>query len=116
MSKTALNRGKHFSIVWGVTLAVITLVEWNGLGRDPVNHEILSPFMQRTIAVSVEPETQPRVTEIPGIEIEPESPDAVLRYEVELDFNGPLFLASFFGPMLVFQGLGALWNRSRGRS
>jgi hypothetical protein len=39
-----------------------------------------------------------------------------MRYEVELDFNGPLFLAAFFAPMLVFHGLGALWNRSRGLS
>ena len=116
MSKTALNRGKHFSIVWGVTLAVITLVEWNSLERDPLNHEILSPFLQRTVEVSVEPDARPRETDIPGIEIEPESPDAVLRYEVELDFNGPLFLASFFAPMLVFHGLGALWNRSRARN
>lgn len=116
MSKTALNRAKHFSIVWGVTLAIITLVEWNSLERDPVNHEILSPFMQRAIEVSVESEAHPRSTDIPGIEIEPESPDAVLRYQVELGFNGPLFLACFFGPILIFQGLGALWNRSRARS
>ena len=40
-----------------------------------------------------------------------ESPDAELHYEVEFGFNGPLFLACFFGPMLLFHGIGMLWKR-----
>jgi hypothetical protein len=36
-----------------------------------------------------------------------------LQYEVEIDFNGPLFLACFFGPVLAFQGLGLLAARAK---
>jgi hypothetical protein len=111
LRKPALNRATHFSIVWGVTLAIITLVEWNSVQRDPLNHEILSPFIERQVSVSVQRE-QP-AADVPGATA-PEAADAVLRYDVELDFNGPLFLACFFGPALLFHGLGALWQRSRG--
>ncbi len=43
----------------------------------------------------------------------PAEPDAVLNYEVSIHFNGPLFIACFFVPVLIFHGLGALWNRLR---
>ncbi len=43
-----------------------------------------------------------------------EEADAVLRYDVVLGFNGPLFLLCFFIPVLIFQGGGALWRRRRG--
>jgi hypothetical protein len=108
------NRATHFSIVWAVTLAVITLVEWHGLDRDPVKQEIFSPFIERTIAVSVEESAAP-AGESAGTFAQEESADAVLRYDVEISFNGPLFLACFFAPILLFQGLGMLWNRYRGR-
>jgi hypothetical protein len=112
LTKPALNRATHFSIVWGVTLAIITLVEWNNVERDPLNHEIVSPFIERQVSVSVEREQLPAEADIPAA-IDPESADAVLRYDVSLDFNGPLFLACFFAPVLLFHGLGALWRRSR---
>jgi len=111
LSKSPLNRATHFSIVWGITLAIITLVEWSNVERDPLNHEILSPFIERDINVSVERERLPEA-DIPTA-MDPEAADAVLRYDVSLDFNGPLFLACFFAPVLLFHGLGALWRRNR---
>ena len=85
-------------------------MEWHSLDRDPVRHEIISPFIERTLSVSLE--NGPAADE-PAL-IEPDaSQDAVLRYEVDIRFNGPLFLACFFGPVLVFQGIGLLWNHYR---
>ena len=110
MKPALYNRATHFSIVWGVTLAVLTLLEWHSLDRDPVRHEIISPFIERTLSVSLE--NGPAADE--PVLIEPDaSQDAVLRYEVDIRFNGPLFLACFFGPVLVFQGIGLLWNHYR---
>lgn len=110
MKPALYNRATHFSIVWGVTLAVLTLLEWHSLDRDPVRHEIISPFIERTLSVSLE--NGPAADE--PVLIEPDaSQDAVLRYDVDIKFNGPLFLACFFGPVLVFQGIGLLWNHYR---
>lgn len=111
MRKPLLNRASHFSIVWGVTLAVITLVEWNMIDRDPLNHEILSPFIERQFSVSVEREQLP-TADIPTA-IDPDEADAVLRYDVSLGFNGPVFLAFFFTPVLLFHGVAALWRLNR---
>jgi hypothetical protein len=107
MNRPVFNRGTHFSIVWGVTLAVLTLVEWNSLDRDPLREEILVPFIQREVSVSVEAAETPRE---PGAATD-EEPEGVLQYEVEFRFNGPLFLAYFFGPVLAFQGIGWLASR-----
>lgn len=112
MQLPGYNRAAHFGIVWGITLAVITLVEWNSLDRDPVKQEILSPFIERTMAVSVaETDAPPR--DSTGTGDSAQSPDAALRYDVQIAFNGPLFLACFFTPILVFQGIGLLWDRFR---
>jgi hypothetical protein len=102
----------HFCIVWGVTLAIFSLLEWNSLDHNPVQQEILSPFIERRIAVSVAAADAPRNAPHSAA-AQQESPDAVLNYDVEFRFNGPLFLAFFFGPMLVFQGLGLAFNRFR---
>ena len=112
MQLPGYNRAAHFGIVWGITLAVITLVEWRSLDRDPVKQEILSPFIERTMAVSVEEADAPPL-ESTGAGDTAESPDAVLRYDVQIAFNGPLFLAYFFGPVVVFHGIGMLWQRYR---
>ncbi|MDH4040084.1 MAG: hypothetical protein OEW92_04035 [Gammaproteobacteria bacterium] len=112
MDSTGYSRATHFSIVWGVTLAVLTLLEWHSLDRDPVKQEIFSPFIERTMAVSVEEAAAPDADPTAGIDGQA-SPDAVLRYDVEINFNGPLFLAFFFTPMLIFQGIGMAWNRLR---
>ena len=113
MRKSAFTSAAHFSIVWGVTLAVITLIEWHSLDRDPVRQEIFSPFIERNIAVSVieEPTANELPFDIPTADTE--SADAALRYEVAFHFNGPLFLAVFFAPVVVFQGVGMLAARLR---
>lgn len=107
MSRPVFNRATHFSIVWGVTLAVLTLVEWNSLDRDPLREEILLPFIQREVTVGVDAAEQPSEPDAAA----GEDPEGVLRYEVEFKFNGPLFLACFFGPVLAFQGVGWLAAR-----
>ncbi len=111
MSRPVFNRGTHFSIVWGVTLAVLTLIEWNSLDREPMREEILVPFIERRVSVSVGEEHAP--PEPGGIAGEGTDADSrgVLQYEVEIDFNGPLFLAYFFGPVLAFQGIGWVAGR-----
>ena len=114
VSKPALNRATHFSIVWGISLAIITVVEWNSLERDPLKHEILSPFIERQISVTVEPDQPTADGDIPAA-VDSDSATTLLRYDVALDFNGPLFLACFFAPVLLFHGVGALWRRGRDR-
>jgi len=104
------SRATHFSIVWGIALAVMTLVEWHSLDRDPVKQEIFSPFIQRTIDVTVSNPVSP-VENVEGLVEAENSPDAALRYDVELKFNGPLFLACFFIPVLIFHGISLLWRR-----
>jgi hypothetical protein len=114
MQLPGYNRATHFGIVWGMTLAVITLVEWHSLDRDPVKQQILSPFIERTMAVSVEEADAPP-GDSTGTGASAQSPDAVLRYDVQIAFNGPLFVVCFFTPILVFQGIGMLWDRFRRR-
>ena len=107
------SRATHFSIVWGIALAVMTLVEWHSLDRNPVSQEIFSPFIQRTIDVTVSNPVSPIESAEALVEAE-DSPDADLRYDVELSFNGPLFLACFFVPILIFHGIGLAWRALRG--
>ncbi len=90
------NRYTHFSIIWGVTLAVLTLLEWRTLDRDPIGHQILTPFIEREISVGADP-----------------GAEEILQYQVDIRFNGPLFLACFFGPVLLFLGIGRLAARFR---
>lgn len=102
----------HCSIVWGVTLAILTLLEWHSLDRDPVRQAILSPFIERNIAVSVANRPAP-ADELAAVTGTEDAPDAQLRYEVDFRFNGPLFLAWFFIPILLFHAVGMLWNYLR---
>lgn len=111
MNNFNFNRATHFSIVWGVMLAFLTLLEWRGLDRDPLNQQILSPFIERDVTVSVrEPAGYNELDFNDGASRE-EPPDSALQYEVEINFNGPLFLACFFAPVLVFHGIGWLVAR-----
>lgn len=117
MTGSPLGFARHLSIVWGVTLAVITIIEWNSLDRDPLRKDILSPFIERQITVSGTP-VGAYDSDIPAGGLPrggypddfPDSsstsglPDA-LTYEVEFDFNGPLFLAAFFLPVGLFNGI-----------
>ncbi len=113
VKKTVLSGASHFSIIWGITLAAITLIEWHSLDRDPLDRQILSPFIERQISVTVlnAPDSTGQTIEAAA---EPDdSPEAALQYEVEFKFNGPLFGACFFVPILVFQGIGMLLSRLR---
>ncbi len=97
MDKARFTFATHLSIVWGVTLAIITLLEWHSLDRDPMRKEILSPFIARNVSAVVDEES-------PGSAgREPE-----LRYLVEFQFKGVLFLLYFFGPVLAFHVVGWL--------
>ena len=100
------NRATHFSVVWAVTLAIITMVEWRNLEQDPLERQILSPFIQREITVSM--------AQSGGADefdtLETTAADE-LQYEVAFHFNGPLFLLCFFAPILLFHGIGHLWSR-----
>ena len=112
VNKPILNLAAHFSIVWGITLAVVTTLEWYNLERKPLDHEILSPFFERRVQVSIERQLPQATADIPEFS-EMAEPDAALRYDVSLDFNGPLFLVCFFTPVLIFHGAAALWRRLR---
>jgi hypothetical protein len=112
VNKPVYNGATHLSIVWAVTLAILTLLEWRNLDRDPLGREILSPFIQREITVSKARADGPVDSlDSSAKEGEPEG----LQYEVEFHFNGPLFLLCFFGPVVVFHGVGQLLVRLRGR-
>lgn len=113
MKSHNFSRATHLSIIWGVALAVMTLIEWHSLDRDPVKQEIFSPFIERTIDVTLANPQRP-AEDPPRPGDAGHSPDAALRYEVELAFNGPLFLACFFVPVLIFHGTGLAWRRLRG--
>lgn len=114
MFKTHFKPVTHLSIVWGVALVFMTLVEWRGLDRDPLGQEILSPFISRQVALNVS-ESRP-LTELDFEEPEQfgEEADSGLEYAVDIKFNGPLFLACFFGPVLVIHGIGLIAARLRG--
>ena len=114
MSGPVYGGARHLSIVWAVTLAILTLVEWRQLDSDPLNREILSPFIERQ--VSIRP-GQPGVA-VDGIDDFPVVADvdtSKTSIEVEFHFNGPLFLLCFFGPVAVFYGVALLLQRLRGK-
>jgi hypothetical protein len=112
MSRAVFNRATHFSIVWGITLALLTLMEWRSLDRDPLGQKILTPFIEREVRVRVV-DAAPAVAEQAGtLPPADEGPDGALQYEVELHFNGPLFLLVFFAPVLLFHGIGWLGSRA----
>ena len=99
MNPTQFSRATHFSIVWAFMLCFVTIVEWRSLDREPLKKDILSPFIQRDIKIVAQP----------GVELASGEP----QYIVELGFNGTLFLACFFLPIIGFNGVGALWARFR---
>ena len=110
MSEThGFNKATHLSIVWGVTLAVLTLLEWRSLDRDPLGHQILTPFIEREVTVHQRSPADEGLLEFSDQAASEAVP--AIQYEVEFHFNGPLFLLCFFGPVLAFQGLGWLARR-----
>lgn len=82
-----------------MTLSVLTLIEWRGLDRDPLGQPLFLPFIERSIVAVPAPEPSPEFA--PG----GDAPQATAFYEVLIDFNGPLFLLCFFGPVLIFLGI-----------
>lgn len=113
MSSSSFNRATHFSIVWAVTLSIITLVEWHSLDRNPLGQDIYSPFISRTVAIKVGGAEQQPELQFAGDPVSMDSANKDLQYEVEIKFNGPFFLAVFFIPVLLFHGIGLLIARLR---
>ncbi len=113
MAKFSFNPAVHLSIAWGVTLAMVTMVEWNSLDRDPMRQQILTPFIQRDVVMAAG--EAKAVGEFYSNADERSSPAAAapVQYTVKFRFDGPLFLACFFLPVLVFHGFG--WLISRGK-
>ncbi len=109
MKPNGLSLATHLSIVWGVTLAVMTLIEWNSLEREPLRQQVFLPFIERDIRVMA-PAGE---LDASAAGSEPGEAAVDLRYEVELGFNGPLFLACFFIPVGLFHGAGWLLSRLR---
>ena len=102
MTTPPLRRAKHFSVVWAITLAVLTTIEWRGLDRDPVGQPLMLPFIEREVTVSLD--AQP----LGGDTFDSERTQQAggPRTEVMIHFNGPLFLLCFFGPVALFYGIG----------
>jgi hypothetical protein len=111
MSTPVINRATHLSIAWAVALAVITLVEWNSLSRDPIGQQIFLPFIEREISVKLMEAGASGPLDFDTISEGGDGAASGLQYEVEFFFNGPLFLAYFFGPVLFIQGIGLLATR-----
>ena len=110
------NRANHFSIIWAMTLAVLTIVEWRSLDREPMKEHVLLPFIERNIRLDVSRGAS--LAEDPQHLEQPPPSDKPLHYEVEVGFNGPLFLLCLLGPVLLFQGIawGAGLLARRGRA
>jgi hypothetical protein len=88
-------------------------MEWRQLDQDPLNRQILSPFIERQVTVHVgRSATGPDVFDREPAGQDTESTKT--RYEVAFRFNGPLFLLCFFGPVLAFHALALLLQRLRG--
>lgn len=111
MSKFVFNPAVHLSIAWGVTLAIITLVEWNSLDRDPMREQIFTPFIQREVSMTMGEDVAAPIIDFDSVEREPETPAVVMQTRVKFHFDGPLFLACFFVPVLAFHGIGWLMSR-----
>lgn len=93
---------RHLSIAWGVTLAVLALLEWNSLEREPLREPLLSPFIERSVTLT------------PAAANGPSTSAGGEQTVVELRFNGPLFLIWFFGPVILFNGCGMAFEKLRG--
>ena len=107
-----INRATHFSIVWAVVLAAVTLVEWRSLDREPLRERIYLPFIEREITLSMaDATTDSQLGAITG-DMHGRDARKNLQTQVQIDFNGPLFLIYFFVPILIFHGIGLLF-RSR---
>lgn len=113
MYEPVFNRATHFSIVWAVMLAVLTLVEWRMLDRNPMSEQIFLPFIDRRVTLStIDAETASELAITEGEQPGTSLPGPVTT-DVQIDFNGPLFLFYFFGPILLFHLISLLLARLR---
>lgn len=110
--KEAYSIAARLSIVWAVTLSILTIIEWRQLDRDPLEREILSPFIERQITVHVGQSSFTADEFKRSAASSPEQADKA-RFEVEYHFNGPLFLLCFFAPVAAFHVVSGLFNRLR---
>lgn len=113
MIEPALNRATHFSIVWAMVLAIVTIVEWRSLDRDPMSEQIFLPFIEREITLSRADANTMRQLGTNESNRSGENPRRKLQTEVHIDFNGPLFLVYFFGPIIIIHATGMLLARLR---
>lgn len=113
MNEPVFSPATHLSIVWAVMLAVLTLVEWRMLDRDPMSDQIFLPFIDRRVTLSAtELENTPGPA-ITGRDLPGKDAAKPLKTDVEIGFNGPLFLVCFFGPILAFHLISLLLRRLR---
>ena len=113
MIEPTLNRATHFSIVWALVLAVLTIVEWRSLDRDPMSEQIFLPFIEREIELSTTDANTTTQLGMTAGDLPRENVRRNLQTHVQIAFNGPLFLAYFFGPILIFHAIGLLSRQLR---
>lgn len=89
-------------------LAIITLVEWNSLGRDPMAPQILSPFIGRDITIYDAAGSAPKPVEFQEALQHSVATHNSSRIEVAFVFDGPFFLLCFFTPIVVFRAMGCI--------
>ena len=109
MIEPTFNRVTHLSIVWAVVLAILTLVEWRNLDREPMSEQIFLPFIERKITLSrADANTTKQLGTTAG-DLPGKNVQRNLQTNVQIAFNGPLFLVYFFGPILTFHAIGVLF-------
>ena len=92
----------HMSLVWGVVLALITILDWGSLEKDPLNEEILTPFISREISMVVPESGDGEPQQMP------------LQYQVELHFDGVMFLLYFFVPVIILHLIARVMESRKG--
>ena len=112
MTQPTYSGAARLSIVWAVTLAILTLMEWRQLDRDPLDREILSPFIEREVRIQGAERYQ-GIDDLGGSAPPADRQAGKPTYIVEFHFNGPLFLLCFFGPLAVFHGVAHVLSRLR---
>lgn len=96
---------KSLCIVWGVMLAFITIMDWNTLEKNPIDEEILTPFITREITLVATDNQYDSELSMQERKVEP-------QYQVEIGFDGIKFLMYFFGPILIIYSVGQLLGKA----
>ncbi|RLQ21724.1 hypothetical protein DWB85_10555 [Seongchinamella sediminis] len=114
MTGPSFNRASHFSLVWAFVLAVLTLVEWRSLDRDPLAETIYLPFIERQVTLSKAAASPGQADPSTSARLRGDTAGNALQTTVQISFNGPLFLIYFAVPIVIFHGFGLLIARLRG--